>query len=103
LVTRFEVYVEDLLARMNVPRSAVAVDQDGKVVYANGFGVKEQGGSEPVTPSTLMMIGSTTKSMTTMMMATEVDANGDDYVMQRKFRAPTEQGEVVMVIAEEVD
>ncbi|MDQ3226414.1 MAG: succinylglutamate desuccinylase/aspartoacylase family protein [Chloroflexota bacterium] len=33
----------------------------------------------------------------------EILADGDGYVMCRKFRAATEQGEVVMVIAEEVD
>lgn len=33
----------------------------------------------------------------------EIVADGDGYVMCRKFRAPTMQGEVVMVIAEEVD
>jgi predicted deacylase len=33
----------------------------------------------------------------------EVRADGDGYVMCRKFRAATEQGEVVMVIAAEVD
>jgi predicted deacylase len=32
----------------------------------------------------------------------EIVADGDGYVMQRKFRALTEPGEVVMVIAEEV-
>jgi predicted deacylase len=35
--------------------------------------------------------------------AVEIVADGDGYVMCRKFRAPTEQGEVVMVIAEEVE
>jgi predicted deacylase len=33
----------------------------------------------------------------------EIRADGDGYVMCRKFRAVTEQGEVVMVIAAEVD
>jgi predicted deacylase len=33
----------------------------------------------------------------------ELVADQDGYVMCRKFRAPTEQGEVVMVIAQEVD
>lgn len=33
----------------------------------------------------------------------EILADGDGYVMCRKFRAETKQGEVVMVIAEEVD
>lgn len=35
--------------------------------------------------------------------AVEIVADGDGYVMQRKFRAVTQQGEVVMVIAEEMD
>jgi predicted deacylase len=34
---------------------------------------------------------------------TIVRADGDGFVMSRKFRAATEQGEVVMIIAEEVD
>ena len=34
--------------------------------------------------------------------AVEIAADGDGYVMARKFRAATEQGEVVMVIAEEL-
>ncbi|MEA2531023.1 MAG: N2-acetyl-L-2,4-diaminobutanoate deacetylase [Thermomicrobiales bacterium] len=34
--------------------------------------------------------------------AVEIVADGDGYVMQRKFRAATQQGEVVMIIAEEV-
>lgn len=34
--------------------------------------------------------------------AVEIVADGDGYVMCRKFRAATEQGEVVMVIAEEI-
>jgi predicted deacylase len=32
----------------------------------------------------------------------EIRADGDGYVMCRKFRAATDQGEVVMVIAAEV-
>jgi CubicO group peptidase (beta-lactamase class C family) len=69
----FEAYVADALRRFAVPGAAVAVVQDGRVVYLNGFGVKRDGGTDPVTPDTLMMIGSITKSMTTMMAATLVD------------------------------
>ena len=47
--------------------------KDGEVVYAQGFGVRELGGTVPVTPDTLMMIGSVTKSMTSTMAATVVD------------------------------
>src|SRR5262252_1840586 len=66
-------YVRELMPRAAVPGAAVAVVQDGEVVYRQGFGGREIGKPEPVTPATLMMIGSTGKAMTTMMMATVVD------------------------------
>jgi CubicO group peptidase (beta-lactamase class C family) len=69
----FETYIADMLAMTGVPGAAVAVVQNGEVVYQQGFGVRELGGSEPVTPETLMMIGSITKPMTATMAATVVD------------------------------
>jgi CubicO group peptidase (beta-lactamase class C family) len=69
----FEAYVADALDRVGVPGASVAVVQDGQVVYLQGFGVKELGGTEPVTPDTLLMIGSVTKSLTSAMAATLVD------------------------------
>ncbi len=69
----FEAYVADALYRFNVPGAAVAVVENGDVVYLNGFGVKEIASTRPVTPDTMMMIGSITKSMTTMMAGSLVD------------------------------
>ncbi len=69
----FEAYVADALYRFDVPGAAVAVVQNGDIVYLNGFGVTEVGSTRPVTPDTLMMIGSITKSMTTMMAGALVD------------------------------
>ena len=74
LVAELEAFVADAIERAGVPGLAIAVVQDGELVYSNGFGVRELGGSEPVTPDTLMMIGSTGKTMTTMLMAALVDA-----------------------------
>lgn len=65
--------IETALVSHDVPGAAVAIIQDGEIVYRHGFGVRELGQSDPVTPETLMMVGSITKSMTTMMMATVVD------------------------------
>jgi CubicO group peptidase (beta-lactamase class C family) len=70
----FETFVADLIARAEIPGAAVAVVQDGEVVYAQGFGVKALGHPEPVTPDTLMLVGSTQKSMTSLLAATLVDA-----------------------------
>jgi len=73
LLAELEGYIADTLARLEVPGASVAIVQDGQIVYEQGFGVRELGGSAPVGPETRMMIGSTTKSMTTLLMATLVD------------------------------
>ena len=69
----FERFIEATMEAFGIPGAAVAVVQNGEVVYLKGFGVKEKGSEEPVTPRTQMMIGSTGKTMTTMLMATLVD------------------------------
>jgi CubicO group peptidase (beta-lactamase class C family) len=72
-----EAFVTESLAKTGVPGAAIAVVQGGKVVYEKGFGVRELGkgakAGPPVTPNTLFMIGSTTKSLTTLLMAKLVD------------------------------
>jgi CubicO group peptidase (beta-lactamase class C family) len=69
-----DAFIEQVRARFGVPGIAVAVVEGGKVAYEKGFGVRELGKKEPVTPSTLFMMGSISKSMTTWMEATLVDA-----------------------------
>src|SRR5262249_7834244 len=73
LAAQLDNSIADLMKRTQVPGAAVAVVQNGKIVYSKGFGVRELGRPERVTPETLMMIGSTGKSMTTFMMAPLVD------------------------------
>jgi CubicO group peptidase (beta-lactamase class C family) len=69
----FEGYLSEAITRFGVPGAAVAVIQDGEGTYLRGFGVKELGGTQTVTPDTLFMIGSITKPMTTMLAASLVD------------------------------
>lgn len=73
LLAQLEDYIGMAMARDDVPGAAVAIVRNGQVVYTRGFGVRERGTDAPVTPDTLMMIGSTGKTMTTMMMASVVD------------------------------
>jgi CubicO group peptidase (beta-lactamase class C family) len=61
------------LARLEVPGAAVAVIAKGTVVYERALGVRALGKPDPVTVSTLFMMGSITKPMTTMMEAALVD------------------------------
>jgi CubicO group peptidase (beta-lactamase class C family) len=73
MLADLEAYVTGAMERFEIPGAAVAVVQGDETVYANGFGVLEVGSDQPVTADTLFMVGSTNKSMTTMMMATLVD------------------------------
>jgi CubicO group peptidase (beta-lactamase class C family) len=67
-------FIEEAMKLTGTPGLSIGVVEQGKMVLAEGFGVRELGGRGKVTPDTLMMIGSVTKSLTTLMMATLVDA-----------------------------
>jgi CubicO group peptidase (beta-lactamase class C family) len=66
-------FVETAMKNTGVPGVAVGLVQDGKVVFADGFGVRELGGDQKVDSNTLFMIASNTKAMTTLMLAKLVD------------------------------
>lgn len=67
-------FVEDARQQFDVPGVAIGIVQDGKVVLAEGFGVRALGKPEKVDAETLFMIASNTKAMTTLMLAKLVDA-----------------------------
>ncbi len=52
-----------------VPGVSLGLIQDGKVIFAGGFGAKELDGSEKPDGDTLFMIASNTKALTTLMLA----------------------------------
>src|SRR5262249_22593973 len=56
-------FVEDGLKATGVPGASVGILQDGKVVFAGGFGVRELGGTTKPDADTLYMIASNTKAM----------------------------------------
>jgi len=56
-----------------VPGVALGLVQDGKVIFADGFGVKELGGTEKPDSDTLFMVASNTKALTTLLLAKLVD------------------------------
>jgi len=68
-----EAFIDKYMAAFGIPGAAVGIVQNGELVYAKGFGVANPETGAPVTPETHMMIGSTGKSLTTMMMGTLVD------------------------------
>ncbi|MGC2400012.1 MAG: serine hydrolase domain-containing protein [Acidobacteriaceae bacterium] len=56
-----------------VPGVAIALIQDGKVIHAQGFGVRNIASGAPFTLDTIYRIGSTSKAFTSMLAATQVD------------------------------
>jgi CubicO group peptidase (beta-lactamase class C family) len=69
----FSAFVEEARATSKVPGVAFAIVQGGNTVVARGFGVRALGEKGTPGPKTLFLIGSITKSLTTLMMARLVD------------------------------
>ena len=66
-------YIESSLLEWDMPGLAVAVVLDDKVVFAQGFGIKEVGKDDAVDPKTLFQIGSTTTAFAAATLGALVD------------------------------
>ena len=70
---QFAAYIEATREFYHVPGAAVAIVQGGEIVYAEGFGLREIGGDDLVTPETIFSSGSLNKALTSTMLASLVD------------------------------
>jgi CubicO group peptidase (beta-lactamase class C family) len=66
-------FVEAGRKATGVPGVSIGLVQNGRTVFAGGFGVRELGASTPVDADTLYMIASNTKALTTLLLARLVD------------------------------
>lgn len=73
ILTDFDQYAAKARIDWKIPGMAVGIVQDGKLIFAKGFGSKTAGGSNPVTEKTIFQIGSTTKAFTAALAAMLVD------------------------------
>ena len=64
-----DVAVRQVVARYRLPGIAVGVIEDGKVVFARGYGETVHGSGDPVTEKTLFKIASNSKAMTAAVLA----------------------------------
>lgn len=74
LVPPIERYVAELMRRENIPGMAVVITDRDRVLYVKGFGVREAGKGDLVTPQTVFQIGSLTKSFLAATTAIAVDS-----------------------------
>ena len=79
ILSQFEQYAEKTMRDWGVPGMAVAIVRDGKVIYANGFGVKKLGDPDPVDPRTVFQIGSVSKGFTAALVAMLADEGKLDW------------------------
>jgi len=73
----------NMLRTWQIPGAAVAIVRNDVVVFAKGYGIKEIGGTEPVTADTLFQLASTSKAFTSTslaMLATDKKFSFDDPV-----------------------
>ena len=66
-------FVENGRKTLGVTGVSIGLIQDGKVIFADGFGAREIGSPTKPDASTLYMIASNTKALTTLMLARLVD------------------------------
>jgi len=73
-VAELSKYVMDAQQASGVPGVSVGIIQNGEIVLASGFGVRELGKPGKVDGDTLYMIASNSKGLTTLLLAKLVDA-----------------------------
>lgn len=66
-------FIQKAQTAAGVPGVGISLVQDGKTVFAGGFGVRELGKPQPVDADTLFIIASNSKALTTLLLAKEVD------------------------------
>jgi CubicO group peptidase (beta-lactamase class C family) len=93
LIQEIETLAGKELSTFDIVGAALALIQDGEVVYAKGFGVRDLETSEPFDADTVHRIGSTTKSMTSMLAAIQVEQGlfGWDSTIGDIYRFPEAQ------------
>lgn len=72
-------FVSSQMTEWHVPGLAVGIIQDGRVLLLKGYGFRDVEQKLPVTPRTLMAIGSNSKSFTVVLMGMLVDSGKLDW------------------------
>jgi CubicO group peptidase (beta-lactamase class C family) len=75
----FDDWVRSVMDEWHVPGVAVGAVKDGEVVLLEGYGYRDVERELPVTPSTLLAIGSNSKSFTVVLMAQLVEEGKLDW------------------------
>src|SRR5579863_994635 len=72
ILVQFTNYAEQSRKDWKVPGMAIAIVKNDKVIYAKGFGIRNEK-KAPVTADTIFDIASLTKSFTATLLAIQID------------------------------
>ena len=87
----FDAIVAKAITNSHIPGLSIAVVQDGKVIYAKGFGFRDVENKLPVTTDTLFAIGSVSKSFTSLIFGTLNDEGKVEWDSPVRTYLPTFQ------------
>ncbi|MCX5810820.1 MAG: serine hydrolase [Proteobacteria bacterium] len=73
ILVDFDQYAAKAMVDWKIPGMSIGIVQDGKLIFAKGFGVKTSGSNDPVKENTIFQIGSTSKAFTATLAAMLVD------------------------------
>ncbi|PKN20532.1 MAG: hypothetical protein CVU71_01715 [Deltaproteobacteria bacterium HGW-Deltaproteobacteria-6] len=73
IISDFDQYAAKARTDWKIPGMAIGIVQDGRLIFARGYGVKTLGRKDPVTKNTIFQIGSTSKAFTATLAAMLVD------------------------------
>lgn len=74
LAERLDGYVQERMAAWSVPGLALAIVEDGRLTVTRGYGFADREQGRPMTPSTPVAVGSTTKPLTAAAVLQLVEA-----------------------------
>ncbi len=75
VIYQFERFVEDTMQKGQLPGLAVAIVKDNRIIYLNGFGVREIGRSDPIDIHTIFRLASVSKGFAGVLTGILVDQN----------------------------
>lgn len=81
--------IETLRARWRVPGVAVAILEEGKVTFVEGFGFSDSARKAPVTVETVFPIGHCTKALTAFAVARLVERRRLDFDRELSYDVPS--------------
>ena len=78
-IEQLKSFMRTSMAELDIPGASIALADHGKVVFEDGFGVRELGKPDRVDANTLFMIASNTKGMSTLLLSELVDQGKLDW------------------------